>query len=350
LIHLVTHDFPPAFDGGVASWAQVCAAALAALGQEVVVYARSGRDTAAFDGACPHPVVRLEGRSWARRGALWVDLQVGPLVRQGDRVIFSTWPLAVRISSRLARRGVPFAPVFHGSDLTRLADCPPGLAAVARRARALLPVSGFLRAELARLLPESTATPSGRIAVLPQPVETRELAPPGEGLVTVARLNRLKGVDRVLRLGAALGWPVTVIGDGEERAGLEALAAELGVAARFTGRLSREQTLAAYPGHAAAALLPRVDRDGSGAEGFGLVLLEAMAWGVPAIGCRTGGVPEAVGPGLLLEEPDDAAGSAAAVRGWLAGGERRREARAWVRAHHGGERTARALLEALRGG
>ena len=51
----------------------------------------------------------------------------------------------------------------------------------------------------------------------------------------------------------------------------------------------------------AVLLLPEVDTDGMGAEGLGLCLLEAANVGTPAIGCRVGGVPEAVGPGLLID-------------------------------------------------
>ena len=50
--------------------------------------------------------------------------------------------------------------------------------------------------------------------------------------------------------------------------------------------------------------LPRPDADGSGAEGFGLSLVEAASLGVVPVGCRTGGVPEAVGAGIVLEDPD----------------------------------------------
>ncbi len=45
-------------------------------------------------------------------------------------------------------------------------------------------------------------------------------------------------------------------------------------------------------------------------ESFGLIYVEAMAWGKPVIGCRAGGIPEVVTDGEdgLLVEPDDIAG------------------------------------------
>ncbi len=187
------------------------------------------------------------------------------------------------------------------------------------------------------------------MTAIPSPVPLARPGPRGTGLIAVARLNRLKGIDRCIRLAAAGRWPLTVIGDGPERASLEALAAEIpGADVTFTGRLSRARTLDALTGQAASLLLPRVDTDGTGAEGLGLVLLEAMGRGVPAVGCRTGGVPEALGPGLLLEEPDDAIGSAAALGAWLAGADRGAEAWRWVTTRHGPARAAAAIVEALR--
>ncbi|MEQ1571729.1 MAG: glycosyltransferase, partial [Myxococcota bacterium] len=93
------------------------------------------------------------------------------------------------------------------------------------------------------------------------------------------------------------------------------------------------------------ALVPRVDRDGTGAEGFGFTLVEAMAHGVPAVGCATGGVPEAVGPGLVVSDPDDPARCVREIRGFLAT-DPGPAAFGWARAHHGVARTVDAWLTA----
>jgi glycosyltransferase involved in cell wall biosynthesis len=77
------------------------------------------------------------------------------------------------------------------------------------------------------------------------------------------------------------------VGDGPERAGAAALAAELGVAGDvdFVGeRVDLPGVLAG----ASVFLLP------SETESFGLAALEALACGVPVVASRVGGVPEVV--------------------------------------------------------
>ena len=53
----------------------------------------------------------------------------------------------------------------------------------------------------------------------------------------------------------------------------------------------------------------------SRAESFGLVFLEAWAFGLPVIGCRVGAIPDVVEHGVsgLLISPDDSEGLAACV-------------------------------------
>ena len=338
MIHLVTLDFPPLFDGGIASWAFDLASGLADAGEDVTVHAKAGRGATGFDRGMPFRVRRLDGRSWARFQGLWVAGQVPLSLREGDVVVYATWRLATMLAPRLAGRHRQLV-AFHGSDLTRLTETPPALRKVLGAVDAGLPVSRFLAELLAGHGLDAEPMPMP-IPLGPVPVDPR----PGATLAVVARLNRLKGVDRGLRLAAALGWPITVIGDGPAREALEVDADALGVDATFTGRLPRSHVLERLRGHGAALLLPRADGDGTGAEGFGAVLLEAMTQGVPAVGCATGGVPEALGPGLLLEDPDDAEASAEQLRRWLAPG-RIREGWEWVRAHHGREAAVGHLLE-----
>lgn len=91
-----------------------------------------------------------------------------------------------------------------------------------------------------------------------------------------------------------------VVGDGPERAALEAQAARLGVGARvrFTGNLPREAALDVLA-TATALVHPTLHDSGGG------VCLEALAAGRPVIGLALGGTAVHVGPGCgLLISPE----------------------------------------------
>jgi len=129
--------------------------------------------------------------------------------------------------------------------------------------------------------------------VLPNPLSDRAAAGAAAGprerwVVAVGRLDRMKGVDTVIRAFAATHaaqpeWQLAIVGRGPEAASLQALAQELGVATRvhFTGHLSDVQ-----PWYGRASILAH----GSRLEGFPNVLLEAMAAGlaVVATDCPSG--------------------------------------------------------------
>lgn len=87
---------------------------------------------------------------------------------------------------------------------------------------------------------------------------------------------------------------LVIAGDGPERKNLEGAAKRnfLDASVKFLGFVPQEDVVALYSGAKIFALTPRVDA--SDIEGFGIVYMEAAACGVPAIGTRIGGVPEAI--------------------------------------------------------
>jgi len=137
------------------------------------------------------------------------------------------------------------------------------------------------------------------------PAQRRE-APPT--LVTVAHLIPRKRHGDVLRALAVLSQRhstlrYAIVGDGPERIALEGLAVQLGVAARvqFLGQLEPPDAIA-QARRATLFVMPSTE------EAFGAGYVEAMAGGVPAIGCRGEPGPEeiaAAGDGMVLVPPGD---------------------------------------------
>lgn len=119
-------------------------------------------------------------------------------------------------------------------------------------------------------------------------------------LIFVGRLVSDKGADLLLRAAVGLDHPLlTIVGDGPERPRLEALARDLGVAARFVGMQTGEALVRLLNEHRVAVIPSRW------AEPFGVVALEAIACGCVVVGSSAGGLAEAIGPcGLTFPNGD----------------------------------------------
>ncbi|MGH2500339.1 MAG: glycosyltransferase [Candidatus Limnocylindria bacterium] len=161
---------------------------------------------------------------------------------------------------------------------------------------------------------------------LPDPRQARAsfgLDPALPCVALVARLVPIKDVGTFLRAFAALGEDggptaqALVVGDGEERASLEAMARDLGIAGRcrFTGWQSDMPRV--YGAADVVAL-------SSLSEGSPVSLIEAMAAGRPVVGTAVGGVPDIVSPEAgILVAPADSEALRGAIAALLSDPERR---------------------------
>lgn len=247
----------------------------------------------------PHPgfVRRL-----AKLEAALVHIHFGT-----DAVDF--WPVARRL-------GVPVIVTLHGYDIMthkRVWESiggargryPERLIAMSRSKK----VHFIAVSEAVRRHAVEFGLPRERIAVQYIGIDVdkfrRTGKPIGERrphILFVGRLVEKKGVRYLIEaytriLQRVPNAELTVVGDGPLRAELEALARKLNVAPRFVGSQTPEQ-INTRLGEARAFCLPSVRAAGGDAEGFGMVLLEAQACGVPVVTSALGGAQEGMADGV----------------------------------------------------
>jgi glycosyltransferase involved in cell wall biosynthesis len=202
----------------------------------------------------------------------------------------------------------------HGEDFYR------GDRMLARRADAAVSCSQYNARTIAArygILPQVVFNGIDTTLFRPVPPDPRIVALRGGSAATpvllwVGRFQPWKGVDVAIRALLHIPNAILVIaGDGQERANLEQLTAELGLEKRvhLLGSLPRAELPAVY---AASDLLLATS---FASETFGIGPVEAQACGLPVVASRFGGFPEVIDEGRtgLLYPPRDAQALATAV-------------------------------------
>ncbi|OLE50678.1 MAG: hypothetical protein AUI36_19015, partial [Cyanobacteria bacterium 13_1_40CM_2_61_4] len=206
-----------------------------------------------------------------------------------------------------------------------------------------------------RVVPLGTTPSRFRPSIDPASVRRQHRLEGGPWLLTVARLDFHKGIDTVIRALPAIRdvFPTAcyaVAGIGSRRAALEQLVAQLGLgdAVRLLGFVSDDALPALY--NAADLFVLASRRYDLLVEGFGISIVEASASGLPVIGSRSGGIPEAIRDGetgFLVDPDDPAAVAATAIRLLGDEGLRRRmgaAGRAAVESYYNWDRVAADLI------
>ncbi|MFL5896135.1 MAG: glycosyltransferase [Thermoleophilaceae bacterium] len=303
--------------------------------------------------------VRFVAGSRERSYASWHERAAGPLHGALSK-LHSGWPFEL-VHAHYAlpaggaalpytrEHGLPLVVSVHGGDvLGPLLQAPEAQAAVASVLGEATEVLCNSRDTLARASAMIASDERLRVVHLgadPPPEVPPKLERPT--VVTlghvVERKRHVDVLDAVARL-PGVGW--MVIGDGPELPTLRERAVELGVEDRvdFRGQVAPDDAICELAsGHVMA--LPSVD------EAFGVAYVEALACGVPAIGCLGEGGPQeiaALGGGMLLVPARDPAALAQAIETALADPALPAQARRTASEHFSWQRCGRATVAAYR--
>jgi phosphatidylinositol alpha-1,6-mannosyltransferase len=324
---LLTYDFPP-IGGGIARMMGELAKRYPP-GSLVVSTGRHA-GSAEVDASLPNVVDRVGIQSrrlrtlhgllvWSRRAAALAHSVKPEFVWCGN---FKPAGYPARWIRR--RLGTPYGILFYGTDLLLLQRQIQRSATKRQTARAIIGSASVLVAisqwtrqlclsvfeqlglhtsEMdVRTLPLGTDPEHFRPYIDPSEVRERYGLDGRRWLVTVARLTRHKGIDTGLHVLSQLRdrYPdlgYVVVGSGGDFPNLQGLAQSLGVAdrVRFLTQVPDDDLPGVYN---CAEIYLGLSRQMEGnVEGFGISLVEAGACGIPVIGGRSGGIPDAVREG-----------------------------------------------------
>lgn len=319
LVLVLTPDFPPA-RGGIQALAYQVVNEFTRVDVQVVAIDAPGASE--FDERQQFPVRRVGG-DWGSRAAAVMALNVWGFLaaarRRPDAILslhIVAGPAAALARKRLS---IPFAQYVYAKEI----GARPALASHAMgRADRVIAISNY-----ARTLAMSVGAQASRIALihpgvsLPSRVERVAMDRPI--ILSIARLeDRYKGHDVLMRTMPIIRASVpdvewVILGDGPLRPALEGLATAVGVddCVSFLGSVSdgeRDHWLARGD---VLVMASRMPAQGLAGEGFGIVYLEANAYGMPAVGGNVGGATDAIVDGQtgLLVDPTDPIDLAGAI-------------------------------------
>ena len=340
---ILSWEFPPLIEGGLARHVRRLSAALVAQGVEVHVLTRGNEESPAaeiVDGAHVHRVREPSRPRDLGEFIAWVEHMNADLlaagVELGDRYEFDLvhghdWLVAAACDHLARRFRTPLVTTIHATEHGRhqgwVEDHPQSYIHgterwITNRSDLVIACSAYMREQIVDIFGVDEAS----VIVIPNGIDPSELQPhdepelkrlrsefadPDQKLVLlVGRLVYEKGFQVALEAMPELIERVPnvrflVAGSGTHEEELKRQAAELGLMERgtFVGWIGDDVLHSLYR-IADLCVVPSIY------EPFGLVPLEAMASGCPCIAADTGGLREVVpaeGAGLRFPARDAAA-------------------------------------------
>jgi glycogen(starch) synthase len=324
---ILSWEYPPLIEGGLARHVRKLSEALVALGVEVHVLTRGGEESPAEEranGVCVHRIREPQRPTDLGEFVAWVERMNSDMlaagVELGDRYRFDLvhghdW-LVANACDHLARRfGAPLVTTIHATEYGRhqgwVEEHPQAYIHgverwITNRSQRVIACSHYMREQIVDIF----GVAEGRVTVIPNGIDPDDLpsqdaatlarlradfAAPEEKLVLlIGRLVYEKGFQLALEamprlLEAVPSTRFLVAGSGTHEAELHRQAQELGLMEHgtFLGWIGDDVLHSLYR-IADLTVVPSIY------EPFGLVALEAMASGCPCIVADTGGLREVV--------------------------------------------------------
>jgi glycogen synthase len=324
---ILSWEYPPLIEGGLARHVRKLSEALVELGIEVHVITRGGEESPAEEsngGVAIHRIREPTRPTDLGEFVAWVERMNSDMlaagVELGDRLDFDLvhghdW-LVANAGDHLARRmSAPLVTTIHATEYGRhqgwVEDHPQSYIHgverwITNRSQRVIACSAYMREQIADIF----GVAEGRITVIPNGIDPLDLprpdpaelvrlrgefAAPGERLVLlIGRLVYEKGFQLALEampkvIEAAPGTRFLVAGSGTHEQELKRQAEDLGLMEHgtFLGWIGDDVLHTLYA-IADLTVVPSIY------EPFGLVALEAMASGCPCIVADTGGLREVV--------------------------------------------------------
>lgn len=320
---LLTPEYPPQ-TGGIANYLESLLAALAPYVHTRLLVPIDLRPRVSHADVRALPVAR-----WRKFGWLFA---IRPLIEETsgaevDAVVVShllPWGTVAAVASLFTKK--PYIVIVHGLDIAS-AETVPWKTMIARwvlrRAWLVVANSEYTQVRAKVLAPN---TPS--VVVFPTPTRipstvTRPSLMAKPYALAVGRMVSRKGFRTLVRVMSMVRVTIpdahlVCVGDGPERAELLNDIRDLGMQDAVSIRSANDAELDAWYAHCRFFVLPVLSSDGD-PEGFGIVFLEAAAFGKAVLAGCGGGIAEAVQDGRTghcVDPRDPNALAEAFVRLW----------------------------------
>lgn len=295
--------FPPAA-GGIQTLMADLAHGLA-LHHPLRVITKQQHSSGTWDSQQPYPITRISGPKFWRRWMMKYHVKGYLSKHNTQAIITDSWKSAALVAKLAKTLHTPIITLTHGNDMLckNKANRAKRIRQSLQACQHIVSVSTYTAQLVERHGFCSTVIHSGIKAI---PLKS-SITPDNQQpiLLTIARLEARKGIDRVIEALPHLSkqWPnmtYVVAGSGSDLHRLQALAKQLGVTSRvrFLGRVD-EANKALLLAQADLFVMPvRHDTQQHSVEGFGISLIEAQMAKCPVLTGQSGGVSDVIQHGI----------------------------------------------------